>query len=147
MVRNKARLVVKGYCQQEGIDYEETFAPVARLEVVRIFLAYAASKNFQVYQMDVKCAFLNGELEETVYVEQPPGFVNEKFPDHCYILDKAVYGLKQAPRAWYETLTKFLKLSNFKQGAVDPTLFRKKVGDHLMMVQIYVDDIIFGSTC
>ncbi|KAL4564910.1 hypothetical protein LXL04_028986 [Taraxacum kok-saghyz] len=146
VVRNKARLVVKGYCQQEGIDYEETFAPVARLEAVRIFLAYAASKNFQVYQMDVKCAFLNGELEETVYVEQPPGFVNEKFPDHCYILDKAVYGLKQAPRAWYETLTKFLKLSNFKQGAVDPTLFRKKVGDHLMMVQIYVDDIIFGST-
>ncbi|KAL4583270.1 hypothetical protein LXL04_007838 [Taraxacum kok-saghyz] len=96
--------------------------------------------------MDVKCAFLNGELEETVYVEQPPGFVNEKFPEHCYILDKAVYGLKQAPRAWYETLTKFLKQSNFKQGAVDPTLFRKKVGDHLMMVQIYVDDIIFGST-
>ncbi|KAL4590865.1 hypothetical protein LXL04_003810 [Taraxacum kok-saghyz] len=146
VVRNKARLVVKGYCQQEGIDYEETFAPVARLEAVRIFLAYAASKNFQVYQMDVKCAFINGELEETVYVEQPPGFVNEKFPYHCYILDKAVYGLKQAPRAWYETLTKFLKQSNFKQGAVDPTLFRKKVGDHLMMVQIYVDDIIFGST-
>ncbi|KAL4582285.1 hypothetical protein LXL04_006830 [Taraxacum kok-saghyz] len=145
VVRNKARLVVKGYCQQEGIDYEETFALVARLEVVRIFLAYAASKNFQVYQMDVKCAFLNGELEETVYVEQPPGFVNEKFPDHCYILDKAAYGLKQAPRAWYETLTKFLMQSNFKQGAVDPTLFRKKVGDHFMMVQIYVDDIIFGS--
>ncbi|KAL4590759.1 hypothetical protein LXL04_003702 [Taraxacum kok-saghyz] len=146
VVRNKARLVVKRYYQQEGIDYEETFAPVARLEAVRIFLAYAASKKFQVYQMDVKCAFLNGELEETVYVEQPPGFVNEKFPDHCCILDKVVYGLKQAPRAWYETLTKFLKLSNFKQGAVDPTLFRKKVGDHLMMVQIYVDDIIFGST-
>ncbi|KAL4581752.1 hypothetical protein LXL04_006280 [Taraxacum kok-saghyz] len=131
VVRNKARL---------------TFAPVARIEVVRIFLAYAGSKNFQVYQMDVKCAFLNGELEETVYVEQPLGFVHEKYPDHCYILDKAVYGLKQAPRAWYETLTKFLKQSNFKQGVVDPSLFRKKVGDHLMMVQIYVDDIIFGST-
>ena len=95
--------------------------------------------------MDDKCAFLNGELEETVYVEQPPGFVNENYPDHCYILDKAVYGLKQAPRAWYETLTKFLKQSNFKQGSVDPTLFRKKVGKHLMLVQIYVDDIIFGS--
>ena len=96
--------------------------------------------------MDVKCAFLNGELEETVYVEQPPGFVNQEFPNHCYILDKAVYGLKQAPRAWYQTLTKFLKLSKFKQGAVNRTLFRKNVGDDLMLVQIYVDDIIFGST-
>ena len=88
---------------------------------------------------------MNGKLQETVYVEQPSGFVTQKYPNHCYILDKANYGLKQAPRAWYETLTKFLKLSNFKQGAVDPTLFRKKVGDHLMIVQIYVDDIIFGS--
>ena len=124
----------------------KTFAPVARLESVRIFLAYVAHKNFEVFQMDVKCAFLNGELEETVYVEQPPGFVNEKYPNHCYILDKAVYGLKQAPRAWYETLTKFLKMSKFKQGSVDPTFFRKKEGNHLMIVQIYVDDIIFGST-
>ncbi|TLX70168.1 DDE-type integrase/transposase/recombinase [Labilibacter sediminis] len=146
VVRNKARLVVKGYCQQEGIDYGETFAPVARLESVRVFLAFAAHKNFPVYQMDVKCAFLNGEIEETVYVEQPPGFVNSKYPNHCYLLDRAVYGLKQAPRAWYETLTKFLKISNFKQGAVDPTLFLKKVSGHLMIVQIYVDDIIFGST-
>ncbi|KAI3494512.1 hypothetical protein L1887_40761 [Cichorium endivia] len=146
VVRNKARLVVKGYCQQEGIDYEETFAPVARLESVRIFLAYAAHKNFDVFQMDVKCAFLNGDLEETVFVEQPPGFESKIHPNHCYVLDKAVYGLKQAPRAWYETLTKFLKESNFKQGSVDPTLFRKKVGTHLMIVQIYVDDIIFGST-
>ena len=104
VVRNKARLVVKGYCQQEGIDFEEMFTPVVRLQVVRIFLAYDARKNFQVYQMDVKCAFLNGELKETVYVEQPPSFVNKKYPNHCYILDKAIYGLKQAPRAWYETL-------------------------------------------
>ncbi|KAI3515898.1 hypothetical protein L1887_14803 [Cichorium endivia] len=126
VIRNKARLVVKGYCQEEGIDYEETFAPVARLESVRIFLAYAAHKGFDVYQMDVKCAFLNGELEETVFVEQPPGFVNSKHPDHCYVLDKVVYGLKQAPRAWYETLTRFLKQSKFKQGSVDPTFFRKR---------------------
>ena len=146
IVRNKARLVVKGYCQQEGIDYGETFAPVARLESIRIFLAFAAHRNFPVYQMEVKCACLNGELEETVYVEQPPGFVNSTYPNHCYILDKAVYGLKQAPRAWYETLTKFLKQSNFKQGVVDPTLFLRKVKGHLMVVQIYVDDIIFGST-
>jgi len=96
--------------------------------------------------MDVKCAFLNGELEETMYVEQPPGFFDFKYPNHCYILDKAVYGLKQAPRAWYETLTRFLKSSGFKQGCVDPTLFRRKKGEHLMLVQIYVDDIIFGST-
>ncbi|KAI3682224.1 hypothetical protein L2E82_50087 [Cichorium intybus] len=146
VVRNKARLVVKGSCQQEGIDYEETFAPVARLESVQIFLAYVAHKNFDVYQMDVKCAFLNGDLKETVFVEQPPGFESKTHPNYCYVLDKAVYGLKQAPRAWYETLTKFLKESNFKQGSVDPTLFRKKVGSHLMLVQIYVDDIIFGST-
>ncbi|KAI3503858.1 hypothetical protein L1887_32314 [Cichorium endivia] len=105
--------------EKEGIDYDETFAPIVRLESIRIFLAFAAHKNFDVYQMDVKCAFLNGELEETVYVEQPPGFINEKYPNHCYILDKAVYGLKQAPRAWYETLTRFLKQSNFKD---DPEL-------------------------
>ncbi|CAH1413683.1 unnamed protein product [Lactuca virosa] len=128
VIRNKARLVVKGYCQEEGIDYEETFSPVARLESVRIFLAYAAHKDFKVFQMDVKCAFLNRELEETVYGEQPPRFVNEKYPDHCYVLDKAVYGLEQAPRAWYETLTRFLKMSKFKQGSVDPTVFRKKEG-------------------
>ena len=115
VVRNKARLVAKGYCQQEGIDYDETFAPVARLEAIRIFLAYAAHKNMKVFQMDVKCAFLNGILHEEVYVEQPEGFINREFPNHVYILDKALYGLKQAPRAWYETLTKFLKLSNFKQ--------------------------------
>lgn len=94
----------------------------------------------------MKCAFLNGELEETIYVEQPPGFINEKYPNHCYILDKAVYGLKQAPRAWYETLTRFLKMSKFKQGSVDPTFLHKKEGYHLMIIQIYVDDIIFGST-
>ena len=96
--------------------------------------------------MDVKCAFLNGGLEETLYVEQPPGFINEKYPHHCYILDKAVYGLNQAPRAWYETLTRFFKQSKLKQGSFNPTLFRKKDGDHLMIVQIYVDDIIFGSS-
>ncbi|TLX66063.1 hypothetical protein E9993_23500, partial [Labilibacter sediminis] len=108
--------------------------------------AYAAHRNIDVYQMDVKCDFLNGVLEETVYVEQPPGFVKEEFPNHCYFLNKAVYGLKQAPRAWYETLTRFLKKSKFKRGSVDPTFFRKKQGNHLMIIQIYVDDIIFGST-
>ena len=136
---------MKGYSQEEGIDYKETFTPVARLKSVCSFIAYAAHKDFGVYQMDVKCAFLNGDLKETIYVEQPIGFVNEKHPNDSYILDKVVYVLKQDPRAWYETLTRFLKQSKFKQGSVDPTFFRKKDGDHLMIIQICVNDIIFGS--
>ncbi|KAJ9561670.1 hypothetical protein OSB04_006830 [Centaurea solstitialis] len=97
-----------GYRQEEGIDYDETFAPVARLEAIRLFLAFAAHMNFKVYQMDIKNAFLNGKLNEEVYVAQPPGFVDPKFPDHVYKLNKALYGLKQAPRAWYDTLSTFL---------------------------------------
>ncbi|KAJ9544640.1 hypothetical protein OSB04_024347 [Centaurea solstitialis] len=146
IVRNKARLVAKGYSQQEGIDYDETFAPVARIEAIRIFLAYAAHKNIKVFQMDVKYAFLNGVLHEEVYIEQPEGFVDLDFPDHVCILDKALYGLKQAPRAWYETLTNHLLSKGFKRGTIDTTLFLKKEGDDLLLVQIYVDDIIFGST-
>ncbi|KAJ9548880.1 hypothetical protein OSB04_021423 [Centaurea solstitialis] len=146
VIRNKARLVAKGFRQQEGIDYDETFAPVARIEAIRIFLAYAAHKNMMVYQMDVKCAFLNGVLHEEVYVEQPEGFVDPRFPDHVYALDKALYGLKQAPRAWYETLTIYLLGAGYKKGTIDPTLFLRKSGDDLIIVQIYVDDIIFAST-
>ncbi|KAJ9538659.1 hypothetical protein OSB04_031392 [Centaurea solstitialis] len=130
----------------EGIDYDETFAPVARIEAIRIFLAYAAHKNMKVFQMDVKCAFLNGELQEVVYVEQPEGFVDPKYPEHVYVLDKALYGLKQAPRAWYQTLTVYLLGSGYKKGTVDPTLFLRRSGNHLTVVQIYVDDIIFAST-
>ena len=115
ITRNKARLVTKGYSQQVGIDYDETFAPVARLEAIRIFLAYAAHKKFKVFQMDVKNSFLNGELEEEVYVEQPSEFVDSKFPNHVYRLDKALYGLKQAPRAWYETLSQFLLENGFNR--------------------------------
>ncbi|KAJ9544052.1 hypothetical protein OSB04_023759 [Centaurea solstitialis] len=146
VIRNKARLVAKGFRQQEGIDYDETFAPVARIEAIRIFLAYAAQKNMMVYQMDVKCAFLNGVLHEEVYVEQPEGFVDPRFPDHVYALDKALYGLKQARRAWYETLTIYLLEAGYKKGIIDPTLFLRKSGDDLIIVQIYVDDIIFAST-
>ncbi|KAJ9545054.1 hypothetical protein OSB04_024761 [Centaurea solstitialis] len=146
IVRNKARLVAKGYSQHEGIDYDETFAPVARIEAIRIFLAYAAHKNIKVFQMDVKSAFLNGVLHEEVYIEQPEGFVDPDFPDDVCILDKALYGLKQAPRAWYETLTNHLLSKEFKRGTIDTTLFLKKEGDDLLLVQIYVDDIIFGST-
>ena len=104
VVRNKARLVAQGYSQVEGIDYGETFAPVARLESIRILLAYATHHNFKLQQMDVKSAFLNGPLKELVYVKQPPGFEDPNFPNHVYKLDKALYGLKQAPRAWYEHL-------------------------------------------
>src|SRR5437667_6118410 len=146
VTRNKARLVAKGYLQEEGINFDETFAPVARLEAIRIFLAYAAHSNFKVYQMDVKSAFLNGKLEEEVYVQQPPGFENPKLSSHVYRLDKALYGLKQAPRAWYDTLTKFLLESYFKRGVIDKTLFFREHQGHLILVQIYVDDIIFGST-
>ncbi|GJU46904.1 retrovirus-related pol polyprotein from transposon TNT 1-94 [Tanacetum coccineum] len=108
VIRNKARLVAVGYCQQEGIDYDETFAPVARIKAIPLFLAYAAHKDFTVFQMDVKTVFLNGILKEEVYVGQPPGFVSKQYPDHVYALDKALYGLKQAPRAWYDVLSKFL---------------------------------------
>ncbi|GJV34885.1 retrovirus-related pol polyprotein from transposon TNT 1-94 [Tanacetum coccineum] len=146
VIRNKARLVAVGYCQQEGIDYDETFAPVARIEAIRLFLAYAAHKDFTVFQMDVKTAFLNGILKEEVYVGQPPGFVSKQYPDHVYALDKALYGLKQAPRAWYDVLSKFLVDSGFQKGSIDTTLFIKKKGKHIMLIQIYVDDIIFGST-
>ncbi|GJS19606.1 retrovirus-related pol polyprotein from transposon TNT 1-94 [Tanacetum coccineum] len=108
VIKNKARLVAQGYNQQEGIDYEETFAPVVRLEAIRIFLAYAAYMGFMVYWIDVKSAFLNGKISKEVYVQQPPGFGSSEFPNHVCKLDKALYGLKQAPRAWYETLSKFL---------------------------------------
>ncbi|KAJ9558178.1 hypothetical protein OSB04_012792 [Centaurea solstitialis] len=146
IVRNKARLVAKGYRQQEGIDYDETFAPVARLEAIRMFLAYAAYKDFTVFQMDVKTTFLDGHLKEEVYVAQPEGFVDKEHPDYVYVLDKALYGLKQAPRAWYEELSKHLLSKGFKKGSVDSTLFLMKEGEHIVVIQIYVDDIIFGST-
>nr|GEZ43253.1 retrovirus-related Pol polyprotein from transposon TNT 1-94 [Tanacetum cinerariifolium] len=143
---NKARLVAKGYRQEEGIDFEESFAPVACIEAIRIFITNAASRNMTVYQMDVKTAFLNGELKEEVYVSQLEGFVDPDHPTHVYHLKKALYGLKQAPRAWYDTLSRFLLDNNFSKGAVNPTLFTRKTGKHILLVQIYVDDIIFAST-
>ncbi|GJW05674.1 retrovirus-related pol polyprotein from transposon TNT 1-94 [Tanacetum coccineum] len=145
--RNKARLVAQGYNQQEGIDYDETYAPVARLESIRILLAYACALDFKLFQMDVKSAFLNGFINEEVYVAQPPGFIDFKKPDHVYKLKKALYGLKQAPKAWYDRLKAFLIKHEYKMGMVDNTLFTKKKSSNLIIVQIYVDDIIFGSTC
>ncbi|WJZ90882.1 hypothetical protein VitviT2T_009997 [Vitis vinifera] len=146
IVRNKARLVAQGYNQEEGIDYEETFAPVARLEAIRMLLAFACFKDFILYQMDVKSAFLNGFINEEVYVEQPPGFQSFNFPNHVFKLKKALYGLKQAPRAWYERLSKFLLKKGFKMGKIDTTLFIKTKEKDMLLVQIYVDDIIFGAT-
>ena len=146
VVRNKARLVAQGFCQKEGIDYEETFALVAHLEAIRILLAFAASKGFKLFQMDVKSAFLNGYIEELVHVRQPPSFENPKFPNHVFKLYKALYGLKQALRAWYERLKTFLLKKGFKMGSIDKTLFLLKQGNDTLLVQIYVDDIIFGGS-
>ncbi|GKA78737.1 retrovirus-related pol polyprotein from transposon TNT 1-94 [Tanacetum coccineum] len=146
ILKNKARLVARGYRQEEGIDFEESFAPVARLEAIRIFLAFAAHMNMVVYQMDVKTAFLNGNLQEEVYVSQPDGFVDPDKPNYVYKLKKALYGLKQAPRAWYDMLSSFLISNDFSKGLVDPTLFIRREGKELLLVQIYVDDIIFAAS-
>ncbi|GJV23696.1 retrovirus-related pol polyprotein from transposon TNT 1-94 [Tanacetum coccineum] len=145
-LKNKARLVAKGHRQEVGIDFEESFAPVARIKAIRIFIANAASKNMTIYQMDVKTAFLNGELKKEVYVCQLEGFVDPDHPTYVYHLKKALYGLKQAPRASYDTLSRFLLDNKFSKGAVDPTLFTQKTGKHILLVQIYVDDIIFALT-
>ncbi|GJX38561.1 putative ribonuclease H-like domain-containing protein [Tanacetum coccineum] len=136
----------KGYTQEEGIDYDEVFAPVARIEVIRLFLAYASFKDFVVYQMDVKSAFLYGKIEKEVYVYQPSGFEDPEFLDRVYKVEKALYGLHQAPRVWYETLSTYLLENGFQKGTIDKTLFIKKVKSDILLVQVYVDDIIFGST-
>ncbi|GKD61004.1 retrovirus-related pol polyprotein from transposon TNT 1-94 [Tanacetum coccineum] len=146
VISNKARLVAKRYAQEEGIDFKESFAPVARLEAVRIFVAYVAHKSFLIYQIDMKTAFLNGPLKEEVYVAQPDGFVDPDHPEKVYRLRKTLYGLKQASRAWYDELSKFLMSKGFTKGTIDPTLFTLRYGEDILSVQIYVDDIIFGST-
>ncbi|GKD57344.1 retrovirus-related pol polyprotein from transposon TNT 1-94, partial [Tanacetum coccineum] len=133
ILKNKARLVAHGYRQEEGIDFEESFAPVARLDAIRIFLAYAAHMNIIVYQMDVKTTFLNGILREEVYVSQPNGFVDQDNPNHVYKLKKALYWLKQAPRAWYDLLSKFLLSQEFSKGTVDPTLFIRRQGKDILL--------------
>src|SRR4051812_7375456 len=146
VVRNKARLVAQGYSQQEGIDYTETFAPVARLESIRLLISFATQHNITLYQMDVKSAFLNGYIDEEVYVHQPPGFEDSKSPEHVFKLKKSLNGLKQAPRAWYERLSSFLLDNGFTRGQVDKTLFCKTSKKDILICQIYVDDIIFGTS-
>jgi hypothetical protein len=146
VTRNKAQLVARSYAQIIGLDFEETFAPVARLESICILLAYVAHHSFKLFQMDVKSTFLNGPIKEEVNMEQPPGFEDNRYPDHVYKLSKALYGLKQAPRAWYECLRDFLISNAFKVEKADPTLFTKTFNGDLFVSQTYVDDIIFGST-
>jgi transposase InsO family protein len=145
VTRNKARLVCKGYAQIEGIDFEETFSPVARMEAIQLLLAYACSKNVKVYQMDVKSYFLNGELEEEVYIEQPEGFQLSENADYVCKLKKALYGLKQAPRAWYSRLDKYLQQAGFRKGSADNNLYIKVSEGNILLIEVYVDDIIFGS--
>ncbi|GKA52741.1 retrovirus-related pol polyprotein from transposon TNT 1-94 [Tanacetum coccineum] len=132
ILKNKARLVAYGYHQEEGIDFEESFAPVARLDAIQIFLTYATHVNMIVYQMDVKTAFLNGILREEVYVSQPDGFVDQDNLNHVYKLKKALYGLKQAPHAWYDLLPKFLLSQEFSKGTMDPTLFIRRQGKDIL---------------
>jgi hypothetical protein len=143
---NKSRLVAQGFSQKEGIEYEETFAPVARLKAIRILQAFSVAKGLWLYQIDVKSAFLNGFLEVEVYVRQPPGFESVEFPHGVYKLRKALYVLKQARRAWYDRLRGFLFSKGFEMGKVDKTLFLLRQVDDILIVLVYVDDIVFGSS-
>ena len=146
VIRNKSRLVVRGYTQVEGIDFDETFTPVARLEYIRILLAITSHLNFKLYQIDVKSAFLNEMLQEEVYVEQPKGFVNPHIPGDVYKLKRALYKLKQAPRAWYDRLTAYLTEHEFKRWFVDTTPFIPNDNNYFLVAQIYVDNIVLGAT-
>nr|GEW52458.1 hypothetical protein [Tanacetum cinerariifolium] len=146
VVRNKARLVAQCYTQEEGIDYDEVFAPIARIEAIRLFLAYASLMGFIVYQMDVKSAFLYGTIEEDVYVCQTPYFEDLHFPDKVYKVEKALCGLHQAPTAWYETLSTYLLENRFRRGFIDKTLFIKKdKGDILINAQKVPDEFYGGD--
>jgi hypothetical protein len=146
VVRNKACLVVQGFCQVEGLHFGETFAIVAHLEAIRILLAFAAFKGFKLYQMDVKSVFLNSVIQEEVFVRQPPGFENPKYPNRVYKLSKALYGVKQVPQAWYVRLKTFLLEHGYVMESVDMTLFTLNHGTDFLLVQIYIYDIIFRGS-
>jgi hypothetical protein len=146
VVRNKSRLVAQGLSQKEGIDYEKTFAPIAHLEVIGILLAFSVAKGFRLYQMDVKSASLNGFLEEEVYVRQPPRFESPEFPHRVYRLRKALYGLKQPHRAWYGRLRGFLYSKGYEMGKANKTRLLLMQGDDILIVQVYMDDIVFGGS-
>ncbi|GJS72321.1 putative ribonuclease H-like domain-containing protein [Tanacetum coccineum] len=146
VIKNKARLVAQGYTQEEGIDYDEVFAHVARIEAIRLFLHICLKRPCGVTRLSVKCAFLICNIEEEVYVCQPPGFEDPDFPDRVYKVEKTLYRLHQAPRAWYETLSTYLLNDRFQRGKIDKTLFIRRDKGDILLVQVYVDDIIFGST-
>ncbi|GJY87308.1 retrovirus-related pol polyprotein from transposon TNT 1-94 [Tanacetum coccineum] len=133
-------IVAQGFRQEEGIDFEESFEPVARIEAIRIFIANTSHKNITIYQMDIKTDFLNGELKEEVYISQPEGFVDQDNPSHVYKLKKDLYNLKQAPRAWYDMLSSFLNSQHFSKGVVDPTLFTRQVRNDLLLIPLYCDN-------
>ena len=138
----KARLVVKGYAQIYGVDYSDTFAPVARMDTIRFLFAVAAHRNWKVFQLDVKSAFLNGILQEEIYVEQPAGFVTQGKEDKVYLLKKALYGLKQAPRAWYGRIDDYLTDSGFQKSFSEATLYVKRINDDVLIISLYVDDLL-----
>jgi hypothetical protein len=142
----KARFVARGFSQVEGIDYEETFAPIARYTSICTIISLAASMGWRVHQMDVKTAFLNGEIEEEVYMEQPDGFVTHEKESHVCRLKKALYGLKKAPRAWYEKIDGYLMSLGFSKSVVDPNLYYHIVGDECLILVLYVDDLFFTSS-
>ena len=144
--RNKYRLVVQRYNQEEGIDYDETFAPVARTEAIRILIVFTAFMGFKLYQMDVKSVFLNGDLKEEVFVTQLFVFEDAELPYHVFRLSKALYDLKQAPRVWHERLSKFLLKNGFKRVKIYNIVFLLKREQELLIIQVYMDDIIFGAT-
>jgi hypothetical protein len=144
-VRNKAHLVAQGFSQVEDLDFGETFAHVVRFEAIRILLTFVASKGFKLCQMDMKSAFLNGVIQEEVYVRQPPGFENYMYPDRVYKFSKVLYMLKQALWAWYARLKTFLLEHGYVMESVDQTLFTLKHVTDFILVQIYVDDIIFSG--
>jgi hypothetical protein len=145
-MRNKAHLVAQGFSQVEGLDFRKIFAPVAHLEAISILLAFATSKGFKLYQMDVKNIFLNSVIQEEVFVRLPPGFKNPKYPNRMYKLSKTLYGLKQAPRTWYARLKMFLLEHGYVMGSVEKTIFTINYGIEFLLVQIYVNDIIFGGS-
>lgn len=146
--KHKARLVAKGYAQEQGVDYDETFSPVARFETVRVFLALAAQLGWPIFQFDVKSAFLNGELNEEVFVAQPEGVVVHNEENKVYRLWKALYGLKQAPRAWYTKIDSYFLKKGFERSKNEPTLYIKKVGTaEFLVVCLYVDDMIYMGSC
>ncbi|KAL0379259.1 UNVERIFIED_CONTAM: Retrovirus-related Pol polyprotein from transposon RE1 [Sesamum radiatum] len=141
--KHKDRMVAKGYSQLPGIDYTETFAPVARLDTIRALVAIAANKKWKIYQMDVKSAFLNGYIDEEIYVEQPQGFVAKGYEEKVLRLKKALYGLKQAPRAWYSRIDNYFMDRGFWRSLSEPTLYVKRQGNDTLIVSLYVDDLIY----